>query len=320
MTADIAIVGTGGIGQRHAQSCATLPETDYRLHLVEPNEESRARTGALLGERAGIFWYERIADLPRAIDLAIVATRADIRAAIIADLVMKTDVRLLVLEKVLFQRLDHYAAIGDLLSRAGASAWVNCPRRLWPGYRTLQKRLKDHVITDITVSGADWDIGCNAVHFLDLVAFLTDSRKVAVDSVDLGKIRAAKRSGMLHIEGVVTGHLIRDPNRVPFRIVSTPAHRGPITVSIDIGEGRVAITEDGTMMTINWLAEKKIDESIPFQSQTTGPAVVNILEFGRSGLASYDESRALHETFVASMLATLAREDRLTEPEVCPIT
>ena len=320
MTRDVAIVGAGGIGQRHAQSCATLPAADYRLHLVEPNDENRARTSALLGGREAVNWYKSVGDLPEAIDLAIVATRADIRARVTAEILQRTIARSLILEKVLFQKVSDYAATGDLLSRAGASARVNCPRRMWPAYKKLRGELVGQEIVRVDVSGANWDIGCNAIHFIDLIAFLTQASQVVVDEVRLGDVWPAKRDGMLHIEGEVIGHLSRGVTRVPFRIASTPAHQGPQTVRIEATKGIYEIAESASTMTATAPDEAPSTIPIPFQSQLTASAVQGILVDGRCDLALYEESRALHERFIAALLPALDRAGKLADREVCPIT
>lgn len=320
MIREIAIIGAGGIGQRHAQSCATMPVTEYHLHIVELDDQSRARASGLLEGREAVTWYSRIGELPKAIDLAIVATRADVRAGIIEALMKNTSARSLILEKVLFQKLADYAAVGRLLSQAGAVAWVNCPRRLWSAYRQLRDRLEGQKISRIKMSGAGWDIGCNAIHYLDLIAFLTGADRVAVDDITLGDVQPAKRSGMLHVEGEVTGHLMQGNRRVSFEIVSIPTHRGPQTLCIDIPQGGIEVTESASSIAISWPDGTLATDSIPLQSQITAPTVQSVFASGSCALTAYEESRALHESFVAALLAALARAGKLADHEICPIT
>ena len=317
---EIAIVGAGGIGQRHVQSCATLPAAEYHLHIVEPHEGNKARTSGLLDGRTAVTWHKSVSYLPQTLGLAIVATRADIRASVVRTLVEDKLVPSLILEKVLFQRIAEYAAVGRMLSQAGTTSWVNCARRMWPVYVQLRNRLKNVAIRGIEISGTDWDVGCNAIHFIDLIAFLTGGDQLAVDDIDLGDVRPAKRAGMLHIEGVVSGHLMQGATRVPFSVASTPTHSGPQTVKIETAQGLVEIVEDAALITVLWPGEAKIEAAIPFQSQLTASAVQTVLASGQCDLASYDESRALHETFITVLLTALARAGQLADPEVCPIT
>jgi predicted dehydrogenase len=316
----IAIVGAGGIGQRHAQSCAMLSATEYHLHIVEPNEDNKARTSGLLDGRQGVTWHKSVSDLPQSLDLAIVATRADIRAAIVRTLIEDKSSRSLILEKVLFQKIAEYETTAQALTRAGAASWVNCARRMWPAYRQLRNRLKDVAISGIEISGANWDIGCNAIHFIDLMAFLTGADQVVVDDVKLGDVRVAKRAGMLHIEGIVSGHVIQGATRVPFNVASAPAHSGPQMIKISTAQGMVEILESATVTAMVWPGEAKIEAAIPFQSELTASAVQTILASGQCDLATYDESRALHETFVAALLRALDRAGQLADREICPIT
>lgn len=319
-TRHIAIVGTGGIGQRHAQSCATLPAAGYRLHLVEPDDENRARAQELLGGGDTANWYKGVSDLPGTIDVAIVATRADIRAAVTRELLGNTSARSLILEKVLFQKLADYSATSSLVSQAGASAWVNCPRRLWPGYRELREGLEGQRVLRLEMSGASWDIGCNAIHFLDLFAFLAGAAAGVVEDIALGEVRPAKRPGMLKIEGRVSGHLMQSGNAGPFTIASTPAHHGPPAIRIETNRGNIEVTEGASAMTVKIADGANRIHPIPFQSQLTAPTVEGIFASGNCDLPSYEESRALHETFVTALLTALARAGQLEDNAVCPIT
>src|SRR5690606_30556452 len=109
----------------------------------------------------------------------------------------------LILEKVLFQRIADFATIARVLDEGRVATWVNCPRRMWPAYRQLRDRLKGEAIASIEMSGAHWDIGCNAIHCIDLIAFLTGAGALVVDDIRPGDVLPAKRPGMLHIEGIV---------------------------------------------------------------------------------------------------------------------
>ena len=213
------------------------------------------------------------------------------------------------------------AATAQLLSQAGATAWVNCPRRMWPAYKSLREKLAGRTVVRIDVSGTEWDIGCNAVHFIDLLAFLTDANQLVVDEVKFGDVRPAKRGGMLHIEGVVIGHLMYGTNAAQFTVASTPQHRGPQTIRVELLDGTYEIVEGAAAMTIAAPGQNLATHEIPFQSQLTAFAVKDILSTGRCALALYGESRALHETLIKALLIALERVGKVASgSESCPIT
>ena len=55
---------------------------------------------------------------------------------------------------------------------------------MWPAYQELKKKYCDQ-IKSCDVSGNDWDIGCNGVHFLDLFAYLTNTDEINIHDINL---------------------------------------------------------------------------------------------------------------------------------------
>ena len=132
----LGIIGCGQLGSRHLQAMAATPLPEgmtLRLEVVEPWQGSRDTAQARLAEvnKSGIpaAFHESVAGLPRALDLVVVATTADVRRAVVEELLGHAAVRFLVLEKVLFQAPADYKAVADLCAAKGTRAWVNCPRR-----------------------------------------------------------------------------------------------------------------------------------------------------------------------------------------------
>jgi predicted dehydrogenase len=320
MLRHIAIVGAGGIGQRHLQSCLTLPAADYALHVVEPDAATREQAKALVGAAGVVHWYDAVAGLPPQLDIAIIATRADIRARVTREVIEITAARRLILEKVLFQRASDFAQMAELFERAGAAVWVNCPRRMWPVYHDLAARIRPDRIVRIESVGRSWDIGCNAIHFLDLFAFLTATAEAVVDAVELGVVQPAKRNGMLHIEGAIAGSLAAPDRRsVGFSIVSQPDHKGPQRIVIGTVDGDVMVEEDSAV-TVTDPSGATTPYAIPFQSQLTAAAVQALVLSGNCELAPYALSRQLHEALLDPLRAALGRAGQLTDPDLCPVT
>jgi hypothetical protein len=316
----IAIVGAGGIGQRHLQSCVTLPVSGFQIHVVDPGCDSRAKAMSLVNGAADVRFHADMETLPSELDLAIVATQADIRADVIRDLITKTAVRRLILEKVLFQRACDYESTANLFQRFGVQAWVNCPRRLWPAYRDLAEKLPARSIERISTIGKAWDVGCNAIHFLDMFAFLAESGQAVVDDIKLGKIYAAKRQGMLHIEGVIRGSLHRAAApAVRFEIASEADYAGPQRIVIETAN-RSILVEEAETLTVRDEGCAMSEYNIPFQSGLTAGVVQLIASENHCELTPYALSRGLHEALLDPMRDALCRVGRLADPEICPVT
>lgn len=320
---NVAIIGAGGIGQRHLQSCCDLPH-DYNLFVVDPSEGSLVNAQRLANEKgrqADVTWLADFVKLPSMIDMAIIATRADIRAQVVHRLLDRVSIKSMILEKVLFQTLPEYSDINSALSKFGVKAWVNCPGRTRSGNQAIRSWLGSRSVRSISVRGANWDIGCNAIHYLDLFAFLLDWSGVEISGVDLLSAVPAKRNGMLHIEGVVRGTITRKVGeRVLFSISSLPEFGSEREIEIVCDDGMIRSEEGVDRMTVSIPNEAAKIFPIPFQSQMTSGVVQEILSSERSKLPTYDESRRLHEPLLSAFLNVLAERSLLLEKGRCPVT
>src|SRR5699024_8564222 len=118
-----------------------------------------------------------ISELDEEIDIAIVATKADVRKNVIEILLTLKHVRYMILEKVLFQDLESYKPVHTLLKTRGVRTWVNCPIRTNPFFQQLKYSLKPGETIHYDVCGGNLGIGCNSIHHIDLLSFLTGETK-----------------------------------------------------------------------------------------------------------------------------------------------
>lgn len=297
----IAVIGLGNIGRRHLEGLQYLDysPTIYLFDVSPAAAEACSDTVALLEERVGAqcVFCDSLDDLPPHLDTAIIATTSNVRAGIIEELLSRCDVDHLVLEKFLFDQLPDYARIQRLLADCGTGAWINCARRIYPSYSKLRDALIGAEIKSVDVWGGGWDMGCNGIHYLDLIQFLVrsplsiDESRTVIYPFDKG----SKRAGFREIEGVIVGSFdtgsfsVADLGRdlSPLVRITTNAH----TIVVD----------ERCQKAIWWNANGESDScdfAIPFQSAISYIPVKDLRENGDCDLARYDESSALHEQFI----------------------
>ncbi|HUQ26118.1 MAG TPA: hypothetical protein VM140_10625, partial [Burkholderiales bacterium] len=201
------------------------------------------------------------------------------------ELIRTRRVDAVILEKVVFQSLPEF----DAAMALGVPAWVNCFRRAVPPYAGSRGR-------SLTVDGGQWGLGCNAVHYLDLCAFLAGTDEFVIDDASLDpEILQSKRRGFFEFTGRIRGSC----GNVGFELVARAGSDEPATVRID---GAV------------------VDESaLPLQSNLTHLLVDEILATGRSPLPTLEQSRAAHAPLLELFSVHL---ERMTgqRPARCPIT
>ena len=168
-TYKIALIGAGQLGSRYLQGIV-ISDIDIELYIVDPSNDSiRICHKRILEAKpafniANIINLNQVTSLPKNIDLAIIATTADVRWKVINEL-FKQDrkINYAILEKVLFQKELEYSKCEALLKEKNVISWVNCPRRIMPIYEDLKNDISED-LREVKVTGTNWGLISNTIH------------------------------------------------------------------------------------------------------------------------------------------------------------
>lgn len=322
----VAIIGAGNLGSRHLQAMA-LTQRPTEVTVVDPSAESLKIAQGRWEEMEDnplvkkCRFSPRMEDLPGELDAVVIATSSGPRRAVVEELLSRSKVKYLILEKVLFQRLEDYEAVGSLLKEKQVPAWINCGRRITGFYQRLRKLLESEHHVSMSVAGGNWGMGCNSIHMLDMYAFLTGQQEFTAISnyLDAGVIES-KRKGYIEFTGELR---IESPKGV-LSLVSYREGSRPSAMSVDTENYHVDIDEAGQKARLfrqegtGWRWEEwEIDGRL--QSRVTQEVVQELVETGNCGLTVYEESAGLHKVLLEAFLEHLSREKK-ERCQICPIT
>jgi predicted dehydrogenase len=299
----VAVIGCGGIGCRHVQALGRL-SIPADVYAVDPSAEALARTVALFkdsaavtGSPARVIQMSNVAELPERLDVAILATRAVHRLEAMKGVLHQRSVGHLLLEKFLFARRGEYPRALSLLDATTTKAWVNCPRRIYPGYRTLAEELKPSrfVQVHVTGSGRITPVGTIGIHFADLLDFVRPTQASLKPTLRSAGLVDANRqlqdfSGLLEMDV--------DEGRGSLRFDALADTDAPHLVTIIADNLRCLINEREQGMEITRAANGWKTERAPFpvpvQSVLTQLVVEELIFHQRCGLTPFDRSVAIH--------------------------
>lgn len=319
----IAVIGAGQLGSRHLQGLVRLGSL-CEIHVVDPSAASLdvARQRAAEVPEAGrhaLHFHQRIEMLPDSLDHAVIATAADVRLAVLESLLWGRTVHNLLLEKVLFQRLADYDAAAALLQRAGSRAWVNCPRRAYPIYETLRGFFADDPLQHVDVRGGAWGLGCNSIHFIDLVALLTGGTPHALSTQLLdAELIDSKRAGFKEFTGTLLGRC----GDAGFSLTALRGSQAPLLLTLRGGSRSCIVDESAGRAFLcdprdgGW---RSLDFKAPLLSEIVTSVTQRILQEGTSALTPYAQSADYHMPLLQALGAHASRQ--LSAPDdICPIT
>lgn len=318
------IIGAGQLGSRHLQGLVKCLE-QLEIYVLDPSLDSlkiAQEREKEINHKHKVIYTQSWEILPEFFDIVIVATNANIRESVINKLLENHKVRFLILEKVLFQELNAYQRVRDLLVQHNVITYVNHPRRMFESYINIKANLDSNIQSIYSVVGGNWGIGCNALHFLDLFVFLSE-KKLKYINVNLieDELLESSRKGFTEFTGTLTGYLTDGSF---FNITSLKGESSAISVTIFNNEQRLIIQE-GLTPQIYELEKKNLFNckkdifKVQYQSELTTNIVDGLLNNNSCSLPSYDDARHTHELFLTTMLEKYNNITGL-QAKILPIT
>lgn len=311
------LIGCGNIGFRHLQALAASDMApQIELSIIEPNADHHDRISTEL-KSADFAAAQLLTQLPaeRAhFDLVVIATNADVRRRVFEDLADQHSFAGIIFEKVLFQRIADLDAVEQRLQ--GVAAYVNCGRRGFPGYSALRARFAGQGPVDYSVDGTQYALASNAIHFLDIAAFINDSPLVELDASGLeAQTGQSRRAGYVEVYGTLNGRLA---NGSSVSLTCHPAESFAINVSLKSADMSGQVDEAaGQAILTTGLGSETLDFETRHVSQM--PYLYeSVLKAEPCLLPEFAESAAQHRLLLSSLNKHLNLPDNPNT--LCPIS
>lgn len=314
----IALIGSGELGSRHLQSLVTMDDANITVVETSPKsiEITRQRILELnLHKHAGVSFVDNIKKLPNEIDFAVIATGAAQRLIILKSLLKHTSVKYLLLEKILFQSINDYTEAKKIIDEQNVIVWVNCPRRMFEFYAILKLKLDKENPLIMKVTGGNWGLACNAIHFIDIFSFMTDSKVISIMTDELEhQIYPSKRTDCIEIYGRL--NVIFDNGH---NLILDCCHNDiAMDINISSVDGEFKIDESKGYILFND-ENTNIDVLVKYQSELSKLVAEQAIDLGKTKLTSFEESCEQHIPLINALLSFYKKVQNL-ETSILPIT
>lgn len=315
----ILIAGAGNIGSRHLQGARTS-KLDLDIWVYDLSEDSLkvAKERFEQMPENGIkkaHYVTKLDEVPPQIDLAIVASGSKPRAAIVKQILASKIVSNMLLEKFLFGKLAEYEEIGILLKQKGVRAWVNCPYRMFEGYRLLKEKLNHEapVIASFG-NGGNWGLCCNAIHYIDIFMYLTGLEDYTIDMSQLNnEVIDSKRPGYVELIGDMT---IITSKKDSLTLQTSIDGDFVAAINIKNGDNIIKVDEANNLIRFN---QEEFPLGFAYQSSLTGKLIDNLFINNKCDLSSFETSAHYHIQFL-NAVAPFINIIKGWTSDSCPIT
>lgn len=310
----VAVIGAGQLGSRHLQGLKAS-RNELAIYVMDQSDESLKLAEERYnqiddnGYSKNITFVTSIGELPKELDVVIIATGSMPRAMLTKMLLEHSNIRYLILEKILFPRLSEYDYIQKILKEKNVKAWVNCPRRLFAYYQ----KLHDIIDTpfEMTVDGSNWGLCCNSIHLIDIFLYLANEDEYSV-ALDISSLEESKRKGYIEMMG---SFYITTPKgcKLNLHCSSDDKIYGGIIKSEKYD---IVIDKKNMKLVINGIEEPI--NSYP-NSQLTGKVVDRLLAEGLCDLTPFKESCNYHKPIIGALINEYNKLSG-NKGDLCPIT
>jgi len=324
--AHIAIIGAGQLGSRHLQGLTKIKQA-VNIIVIEPNpdalEVARIRYHDMPSNPMirSISFSNTIEAIERDVDVVIIATNADVRKNVIENISSVTVIKCMILEKVAFQSIDDFQVVLQLLESNNTKAWVNCTRRMYSLFKTLKTELDAEDKIQVRVEGGNWGLASNAIHMIDLFAFLTGETLFSLNATGLAEeVYQSKRNDFIELGGVLKAYnsrgdqltLIDEKGSKHHNMLSINTRNHRYKINHSNGKIFSAHRDDG------WEEREELFQ-LPLQSELTHLAVQQILDTGSCDLTPLKDSYVLHKPMLEAFNIHLSKMNGV-KYVTCPIT
>lgn len=307
MINNVIIIGAGELGSRHLQGLIKS-KNKFDIHIVDVSEKSlnkakkRAHEFLVINK---LIYHNNLNELPNRAKLVIIATNADVRADVVKRLVSRVDIEYMLLEKVLFQDINSYHEVNDIIRKKSIVCYVNHPRRMFQHYINIKKYLTDVKNRHYSIIGGNWGLACNGTHFIDLFTYLDNSKIKSLNLNHLdNKLISSKRPGYIEVSGMIYGEL--NSNNT-FSLISKAGNTYPSQIIITDENNHVIIRESLIPSIYHLRLDNKIVveheiDTLTYQSDLSTRIIDNLINNNTIDLPLYVTVMDDHIIFIDRLL------------------
>ena len=297
----ILLVGLGQLGSRYLEGMAKS-KLNLDIVAVDQSKTSIKKAKNIWNFKnkknlqKNINWHQKLPLYNSEYDLAIICTSSRGRAKLISSISKKITIKFWILEKILAQSIDELDLI-YLSTLKSHKIYVNTPRRIMKWYKKIKIKLSKSKILKISNTDSKFGLVCNAVHYIDLISWLTGKLLISVNTSKLKRQWFhSKRKEYYEVDGEL---LAKFEDNLELSMKSNPNLEKKM--QLNLGNQTIWTINEykGVAKTING---DKILGKLELQSEMTPLLLKQLLICGFCDLPELKESIIQHKKLIAPLL------------------
>jgi hypothetical protein len=255
---NVLICGYGNIGKKHFKSI----KKNTKINKIYIYDKFIIRRNI----------FNNINTIKKKIHLVIIATTSKRRLNLIKEINYKFNPKFWIIEKFLETNLINVKKVKSELKNK--IAYINLPKRGMSVYKKIKNIFKEKKNINIMMSGKNWNMASNTVHFIDLIKWMFNAKLLKIKFDEIKKIKS-KREGYLEIMGAT--YLLFNKN-IKLRLENNLSSSERI-IHFSSKSKNIFYNFNNSYLITN---KKKIYIREEYISEFTNMVINDILEYGKS--------------------------------------
>jgi hypothetical protein len=291
------IVGFGNIGKRYLESIISS-KLDCKIYIYDLDKKKYYYNKS----KKNFIFLNDFNKIPKKLDICFFSSNSNKRCESIKHIFKFTSPRFVMIEKVLSQSKKDLTKILSFFKNKKMlkRVWVNTHYRTYKIFKNTINQDKNDYISNITVTGNNWGLACNAIHYIDLYSHIFKSKVSKIDGSKLDKKWfKSKRSGFYEIFGTLK---ITLKNNKIINLICKKSELEPSTVhEIEISKNRFyKIHEESGEIQLNFSRVSNfIFDPLSVKMKNF---VIQIVKYNKCNLANITDSTQQHLKFISELV------------------
>lgn len=313
----ILLVGAGNLGSRYLEGLLKL-DAPLEIDIIEPSKKATENCKRLLKnlnlKNKKLNFKNSFSTNKNSYEIALVATTADVREEVISTINNYYSINFCILEKILTQSINSLEKIKKSVDNF-EKTWVNNCMRVMQWHLKMKEIifLNNKNSVQAVINGQGWGMACNAIHYIDLIGWWTNSKLIKIDTSQIKCWQPSKRLGFYECFGKIRVFFEKEN----YLELNCDFGKSDLIMQINTPKSSWELNEtEGIASDTN---SQKIFGELEYQSNITCPVVENILQNGDCGLTSFNESYFEHKHLLVGLLKSWNKLEK-NKDNFIPIT
>ena len=196
---NVLIFGTGNIGYRHLQSILGNKKI-HKIYLYDKNQKVSLNLVEKIKSKKIILIKNKKEVFKKKYFLVIISNFATNRSTTLLKFWKTKNTKYILTEKIVENSITN---LNKIIHSVEDNTYVNLNIRLITVFKKIKKLVQKEKKIRIYLKGNNWNMSSNAVHYFDLVKWITNFAIQKISIVKIKKIFKSKRKPFIDFEGKI---------------------------------------------------------------------------------------------------------------------